>query len=312
MNSLGVFFDLNLKKSNDLMEVFDEALSKTNNLMETMDNFNTHKKIERINDNIESTKNDIYSYNIVRKNNKLRTYNPKKANKAKLNPIKNNQYSFRKREPYNYQKAYENELINQIEKLFNPSYQNNQKNGKKEEVGMLSFLSPLINSNIDEKNKKFYKTKKNLDKSKSSKVNELNANTINNNNEKENDISLNETESFLSRQLNHKYSNNSNSSQKLRISKKNTFARMGNNYYDFEGDKFRGYNSIGKKFRSNGGFKKKKYDIPEVGELKKNRYFSRTKTNFRNAIVARDVSGKSGKNESNVDQLINKLKKHYS
>ena len=47
MNSLGVFYDLNLKKSNDLMEVFDEALSKTNNLMETMDNFNTHKRIEK-------------------------------------------------------------------------------------------------------------------------------------------------------------------------------------------------------------------------------------------------------------------------
>jgi hypothetical protein len=310
MNSLGVFFDLNLKKSNDLMEVFDEALSKTNNLMETMDNFNTHKKIEKINNNIESNKNDINNYNIIRKNNKLKTYNPQKANKAKLRPIKNNnQYYFRKREPYNYQKEYENELINQIEKLFNPSYQNN---GKKEEVGMLSFLSPLINSNIDEKNKKFYRNKKELNKSKNSKISELNTNTINKNNEKENDLSSNESENFLGRGLNRKYSNNSNNSQKLKISRKNTFARKGNNYYNFEGQKFRGYNSIGKKFRNNEEFQKNKYDIPEISELKKNRYFSRTKSNFRNAIVARDVSGKSRKNESNVDQLINKLKKHYS
>ena len=37
MNSLGVFYDVQLKKSNDLMEIFDQALTKTNNLMETMD-----------------------------------------------------------------------------------------------------------------------------------------------------------------------------------------------------------------------------------------------------------------------------------
>ena len=156
MNSLGVFYDVNLKKSNDLMEVFDEALAKTNTLMETMDNFNTHKRIEKINNN-ESNKNDINNDNLIRKNNRLRTYNQKKTNKSQLKPIVNKQYYFRKREPYNYQKEYENELINQIEKLFNPSY---QTNGKKEEVGMLSFLSPLINSNIDQKNKIFYGSKK--------------------------------------------------------------------------------------------------------------------------------------------------------
>ena len=167
MNSLGVFFDVNLKKSNDLMEVFDAALSKTNNLMETMDNFNTHKKVEKINID-EVNKNDIN--NNIRKNTRLRTYNPKR-NKAKLKPIQNNQYFIRKREPYNYQKEYENELINQIEKLFNPSYQS-----KKEEVGMLSFLSPLIESNIVEKNKRFYKSKKEINKQK---INELNNNKTN-------------------------------------------------------------------------------------------------------------------------------------
>ena len=310
MNSLGVFFDLNLKKSNDLMEVFDDALSKTNNLMETMDNFNTYKKIERINNNIESNKNEISNNNIIRKNNKLRTYNPIKANKAKLKPIKNNQYYFRKREPYNYQKEYENELINQIEQLFNPSYQNN---GKKEETGMLSFLSPLINSNIEEKNKQFYRTKKDLDKFKSSlKTNELEANTFNKNNEKENELSSNESESFSGRGLNRKYSNNSINNKKLKISRKKTFARKGYNYYNFEGDKNGGNNSMGKKFRNKEGFQRKKYDIPEIGELKKNRYFSKTKSNFRNAIVARDINGRTKKNESNVDQLINKLKKHFS
>ena len=295
MNSLGVFYDLNLKKSNDLMEVFDEALSKTNNLMETMDNFNTHKKIEKFNIiNNESNKNDINNYNIIRKNNRLRTYNTKKTNKTQLKPIKSNQYYFKKREPYNYQKEYENELINQIEKLFNPSY---QVNGKKEEVGMLSFLSPLINSNIDEKNKRFYRSRKELKKVESNDIN----NAINQTNEKgkEYDLSSNDSESIINKGLNR---NSSNNNQKLKISNKNSFIR---NY-----ENRKPTNSIGKKYRNNNGFKKNKYDIPEINELKKNRYFSRTKTNFRNSIVARDISGR--KNESKVDQLINKLKKHYS
>ena len=77
---------------------------------------------------------------------------------------------------------------------------------------MLSFLSPLINSNIDEKNKKFYRSKKELNKSKNSNISELNTNTINKNNEKENDLSSNESESFLGRGLNKKYSNNSTNS----------------------------------------------------------------------------------------------------
>jgi hypothetical protein len=146
MNSLGIFSDVNLKKSNDLMEVFDQALIKENILIETMDNFNTHKKREDNSLNESAKNNNIITP--LRKNNRQRTYNPKRINKSQLKPIQNNQIYFRKREPYNYQKEYENELISQIEQLFNPSYKNN---GKNEEVGMLSFLSPLINSNIDEK-----------------------------------------------------------------------------------------------------------------------------------------------------------------
>ena len=298
MNSLGVFYDLNLKKSNDLMEVFDEALSKTNNLMETMDNFNTHKKIEKFNNiNNETNKNDINNFNIIRKKDRLRTYNAKKTNRNQLKPIKNNQYYFKKREPYNYQKEYEKELINQIEKLFNPSY---QVDGKKEEVGMLSFLSPLINSNIDEKNKRFYRSKKDLKKAESNEINNIN-NIINKTNEKgkEYDLSSNDSESVISKGLNRNYSNNN---QKLKISNKNSFIR---NY-----ESRKNINSMGKKYRNNYGFTKNKYDIPEINELKKNRYFNRTKTNFRNTIVARDISNR--KNESKVDQLINKLKKHYS
>ena len=279
MNSLGVFYDVNLKKSNDIMDVFDEALSKTNNLMETMDNFNTHKRIEK-NTNNELNKNDINDFNIIRNNNRLRTYNPKKTNKSQLKPIVNKQYNFRKREPYNYQKEYENELINQIEKLFNPSYQNN---GKKEEIGMLSFLSPLINSNIDQKNKLFYGSKKNTSRSKISELNNINRKKS----ESENDLLSNKMQNIWG-----------NDNQKLKISKNNSYLRKENK-------------SIERKINKD-KFQKNKYNIPEINELKKNRYFSRTKTNFRSNIVARDINSNSRKNESNIDQLIKKLKKHYS
>ena len=261
------------------MEVFDQALRKTNNLMETMDNFNTHKKIEKFNNiNNESNKNDINNFNIIRKKDRLRTYNVKKTNKNQLKPIKSNQYYFKKREPYNYQKEYENELINQIEKLFNPSY---QANGKKEEVGMLSFLSPLINSNIDQKNKIFYGSKKNTSRSKISELNNINRKK----NENENELLSNKMQNIWG-----------NDNQKLKISKNNSYLRKENK-------------SIERKINKD-KFQKNKYNIPEINELKKNRYFSRTKTNFRNTIVARDISNR--KNESKVDQLIDKLKKHYS
>jgi len=296
MNSLGIFSDVNLKKSNDLMEVFDQALSKANTLIETMDNFNTHKKKED-NSNESSKNNNIITP--LRKNNRQRTYNPKTINKSKLKPIQNNQIYFRKREPYNYQKEYENELINQIEQLFNPTYKNN---GNNEEVGMLSFLSPLINSNIDEKNKKFYK--KNINK----KANEFTDDNAENfkNIEYENSESLNEYKGFWDKGSRTKYTKGT---RKLRISKKNSFGSKGfNNYSNAQklpkmGSKYSFYNK-----------KDNKYNIPEISELKKNRYFSRTKTNFKSKskIVARDVSSKSKKNESNVDQLISKLKKHYS
>lgn len=279
------------------MEVFDQALSKTNTLIETMDNFNSYKKRNDSNIN-ESIKNNNPSIDSqIRKNNRQRTYNPKKNNKSQLKPMQNNQYYFKKRDPYNYQKEYENELINQIEKLFNPAYKNNGNKG--EEIGMLSFLSPLINSNIDEKNKKFYK--KNINKIS----NELNPGIDDNykNVEYENSESLNGYEGTWEKGINTKYAK---SNRKLNIYKKNNFTSKGYaNQKMVKLPKMENKNTFYNK-RNN------KYNIPEINELKKNRYFSRTKTNFRSNIVARDTSTRSKKNESNVDQLISKLKKHYS
>jgi hypothetical protein len=173
-------------------------------------------------------------------------------------------------------------------------------NGNNEEVGMLSFLSPLINSNIEEKNKKFYK--KTLNK----KANEFTDDNVDNykNIEYENSESLHEYKGFWDKGSRTKYAKGT---RKLRISKKNSFGSKGfNNYSNVQklpkmGNKYSFYNN-----------KNNKYNIPEISELKKNRYFSRTKTNLKSKIVARDVSSKSKKSESNVDQLISKLKKHYS
>ena len=163
MNSYGIFRDVNLKKSNDLMDVFEQALDKANNLMETMDNFNTHK-IQNKNYDEEKEKNIININNEIgmRKLKKFKTYNQKASKKFQLKPTKSTNKYFKVREPYNYQKEYENDLINQIEKLFNPNYKNNSK----ENSGMVSFFSPLIDSNIIGKNNELFGNKKRINKIK--------------------------------------------------------------------------------------------------------------------------------------------------
>ena len=163
MNSYGIFRDVNLKKSNDLMDVFERALSKTNNLMETMDNFNTRKIQNNYNDE-EKEKNNINISNEIgaRKLKKFKTYNPKSTIKHQMKSMKNSNKYYKAREPYNYQKEYEKDLINQIEKLFNPNYKNNSKDN----AGMLSFISPLIDSNMNDKNNELYASKKRINKLK--------------------------------------------------------------------------------------------------------------------------------------------------
>ena len=258
MESFGVFGDLSLKKSNDLMDVFEEALSKTNNLMETMDNFNKHKIQEKniINDEPEKNNNNNTK---SRKLHKLKTYNQRQFGKFQLKPIKNNNKYFKIREPYNYQKEYENDLINQIETLFNPNY----KNSSKDSVGMLSFLSPLINSNVSSnKNKEIYKSKERINNKK------LNLNVI-----------KNENINF----------NNNPSSKSLNK----------NNYKKKLDEKER--RIVREKKLSN------KMNEEMTKEIK--RPINRAKTN-----AIKEIYFKSNRNESksNVDLLINRLKKKYN
>ena len=246
MNSYGIFCDVNLKKSNDLMDVFEQAVNKTNNLMETMENFNTHK-IQDKNQDEEKDKNTININNEIgmRKLRKFKTYNQKASKKFQLKPIKSSNKYFKVREPFNYQKEYENDLINQIENLFNPNYKNNFK----ENTGMISFLSPLIDSNIISKNNSLFGSKKKISKIKPNSY--INQKIIKNENEKQ--ISIN------------------NIKPKRRIGK------------DFENR-----------------------ERNEKIEIK--RAINKTKND-----AIKDIYFKVQKNnKSNVDILINKLKKKYS
>ena len=246
MNSYGIFCDVNLKKSNDLMDVFEQAVNKTNNLMETMENFNTHK-IQDKNQDEEKDKNTININNEIgmRKLKKFKTYNQKASKKFQLKPIKSSNKYFKVREPYNYQKEYENDLINQIENLFSPNYKNNFK----ENTGMISFLSPLIDSNIISKNNSLFGSKKKINKIKPNSY--INQKIIKNENEKQ--ISIN------------------NIKPKRRIGK------------DFENR-----------------------ERNEKIEIK--RAINKTKND-----AIKDIYFKVQKNnKSNVDILINKLKKKYS
>ena len=249
MDSLGIFRDINLKKSTDLMDVFEEAFGKTNNLMETMENFNKPKLISKninVNNNEQEKRNS--SNNIKsRKVRKFKTSNPN-------NQFSNNIY-FKKRQPYNYQKEYENELINQIEELFHTNY----KNDPKENIGMLSFLSPLISSNVKNKKKEFYKS------------NDKNNNRKSFYNVRKESTNINKYKSHKS--INYNVKKIDDKEQK-RIKEKKSL-----NDVQFEFDQ-------------------------EI-----NRPINKAKTN---AIKEIYFKSKKRENNSNVDLLINKLKKKYS
>ena len=261
MNSLGVFYDVSLKKSNDLMNVFEEALIKTNNLMETMDNFNNNKIKKKNNNNEKKKKNNIINNEIrIRKLNKLKTYNQKKmSNKFQLKPIKNSNKYFKVREPYNYQKEYENELINQIETLFHPGSSNNSKDN----TGMLSFLSPLIDSNLNKKNNEFYRSKDRINNAK---------------------INLDIKKEKLSY-----------------IKGQNSKKRLNNSMKKFDEKEAKKTNE---KFLINKEGNKLK--IPEI-----KRQIHKAKTNSLKEMYTLSKKNKN-ENNSNVDLLINKLKKKYS
>jgi hypothetical protein len=153
--------------------------------------------------------------------------------------------------------------------------------------------------------KNFIKKKLNINKSKIN--NELNRINTDINNEKDNIIFAKESiNNIWNRDINKK---NSKNEKKLKMFDK---INLNNKKNENNLDRQTLRKTFSKKFNKNDIYRRNKYDIPEINELKKNRYFTRTKTNFRNIVVARDKPESRRKKESNVEELINRLKKHYS
>lgn len=332
MDSLGVFYEVPVKNGNELMEAFDEAFNQTNSMMEKMDSFGTKKyRAKDLANNFPQADEDkeLKNFYSLRNNNNLK----KRNTKRNFNFKKKKQQSFTPFFPRiesnekNYQKEYENELISEIEQLFNPMKNRNEDTEK----GMLSFLSPIIKSitnNIPDKNKKFYEgiidknQNQNFNKNKNmSKKNSLRVKPeqekvkSDDNNDEEEDKSEYNMDEFNYYKKKYGYDNSNESfrnSKSIRSNSLNTKAKLSGKAFQ------RNSNSVFNKTLSKknfyesktkyGGFTKNKYITQyELDELKKNRYFNRTKTNFK--IVAKNKGSKT--DESNIDHIIKQLKHHY-
>ena len=162
MNSLVIFHNVQLKNYNNVISSLQKACDQTSHMVDYMENYrnssinNINKKYKRDNINNNKKKNQSVigriGSNIVTNNNptkfkkkisenykngKTNKYNKYKNLKYKIfgNNIINNNYEDKINEPYNYNKEYENNLINDIENLFHPSAQtNNYKVKNKKEI----------------------------------------------------------------------------------------------------------------------------------------------------------------------------------
>ena len=196
MNSLGIFHDVKLKNNNNVLFSLKKACDQTSNLVDDMDkyqkpsNFNRNPKSFNLN-NINNKRRKNQSVisrigkNIIINNNstRLKKKNSEYTNKnTKINKYKNlknkifgsindnnyNNYNEQKNnEPYNYNKEYENDLINQIENLFHPSNNsNNIENGNATDIMQGNYMDifslmgnefKLINKQMNQNNKKSYR-----------------------------------------------------------------------------------------------------------------------------------------------------------
>ena len=156
MNSLGIFHDVQLKNNNNVLFSLKKACDQTSNLVDYMDNYQkpsylkgNYNRNEDINGNLNNINyiNNNYKKrnksvitkigkNIISNNNSSR-FKKKKSEyikKGGTNKYKNIQnkifgnnmdnnydyYEQKNNEVYNYNKQYENDLINDIENLFHP------------------------------------------------------------------------------------------------------------------------------------------------------------------------------------------------
>ena len=147
MFSLGIFHDVKLKNYKNVISSLNNACNQTSNLVDNMDNYknssNFNKNYKSINVNSISNKrrnqsvigrigkNIINYHNPTRIKKKNNEYNKNNGKINKYNNLKNkifgnfednkNYYKIKNNEPYNYNKEYENNLIDEIENLFHPS-----------------------------------------------------------------------------------------------------------------------------------------------------------------------------------------------
>ena len=160
MNSLGIFHDVKLKNYNNIKSSLKRVCDHTSNLVDYMDNYqrptsiNKNYKSININNNINNKRRKNQSVisrigrNIIIDNNstKLKKKSSEYYNNIKINKYKKlknkifgnnnvNNYSYKqKNESFNYNKEYENELIDQIENLFHPSENTIKNNYKIENI----------------------------------------------------------------------------------------------------------------------------------------------------------------------------------
>ena len=155
MDSLGIFHSVQINNNNNVLTSVRNACNSTSDLVDKIDNFQnlnrrpqysykvSNKKTNSIIGKIG--KNIMYNNNKHLKNNyKVKGKTPNIRNKdfyrEKIFGIPSPQKYKDNDEVYNYNKEYENDLIDQIEKLLHPSSEINN--------GFGNFLMPMQNNDF--------------------------------------------------------------------------------------------------------------------------------------------------------------------
>ena len=174
MNSLGIFHDVKIKNNSNVLFSLRKACDQTSNLVDYMDNYqkpsnhishadrrnnykfnlknyNNQKRnqsmISRIGKNIINSNNSL---KMKKKNSELfKSLKKPKVNKYKElqnklfgNNDNNNEEKYN--DPFDYNKEYENNLINQIDNLFNPiKNDNNIEFGSLRNILKNDYMDPF-------------------------------------------------------------------------------------------------------------------------------------------------------------------------
>ena len=140
MDSLGIFHSVKLKNNNNVITSLQNACSSTSDMVNKIENYQNLNRRPQYSYKTPNTKNKSIigkiGKNIMYNNNKHLKNNYK--SKGKISNNRNKDFYRAKifgsvssptykneNESYNYNKEYENDLIDQIEKLLHPSSEGN-------------------------------------------------------------------------------------------------------------------------------------------------------------------------------------------